>query len=337
MEKNPLKSVLIIGSYGASNLGDEALLEQVLKNLPNDTKKYVLSGDIEDTRKRHSRADAVSLHFPFGLRSFFSFKWIKSIELLRDSDLVLFGGGGLLTDHRTVKAVALWTWQAFWVRLFRKPLILVGNSIGPFRTSIGRIFAKWTLKQAKAVWVRDQLSLETAQEIAPSSKIQIGADLAFLSKAKKEKKQKILAINLRPWKIVPELRELISEYKEKGFKILLVPMEEQDIAQLEKFDGEVVKAKNYAELLEALAPCEKAVGMRLHFLIAASLAGCETTGISYSDKVNGLLDDLELKHCLPETEPEELSKLVAKSKKAHHLDEQFDRAKKMLEAILPSS
>ena len=63
------QTTLIVGSYGASNIGDEAMLSVILKNLSG--KKYVLSGDISDTKKRHSGFADVAPHLPFGLRSFF--------------------------------------------------------------------------------------------------------------------------------------------------------------------------------------------------------------------------------------------------------------------------
>ena len=64
------KSYLIIGSYGASNIGDEVMLEIILKHLPPNSKKYVLSGHPADTARRHGGITQVSGHLPFGLRSF---------------------------------------------------------------------------------------------------------------------------------------------------------------------------------------------------------------------------------------------------------------------------
>ncbi len=338
MEKASIKNILIIGSYGASNLGDEALLEALLTHTKVKIKKFVLSGNIKDTLKRHPKADAVALHFPFGLRSFFSFGWFKSFVLLRKADLVLLGGGGLFADHETPKAVALWSWQVLWVKLLRKRLVILGNSIGPLKTYFGRKTTAWALRQAEEIYVRDQNSLQWVQNLAPKTPMHLSSDLAFLNKKPETaQKKKQIALNIRPWNCSVSLAPLIAHYKKKGYSILLIPMEEQDRILLEQYEDEGVKIifpDNYESLLQLLNTCEAALGMRLHFLIAAAIADCKVAGISYSSKVDGMMELLELPHQTPQELTEKtVIDLMGKAKKAMHVDEQRLKAKEMLKEL----
>jgi len=63
--------IVIAGNYGANNLGDEMILEGLLKLLNDvvpDAKITVLSSEPKDTKKRH-KVKSLNL-FPAGFRSY---------------------------------------------------------------------------------------------------------------------------------------------------------------------------------------------------------------------------------------------------------------------------
>ena len=110
--------------------------------------------------------------------------------------------------------------------------------------------------------------------------------------------------------------ELLSEFKTKSKKISLVQPED------------------FEELLQILSDCEMVIGMRLHFLIAASLAGCKVGGIAYSDKVEGILKQLDLTFLLPQfCTSTMLQELLKKAKEASHLEEQRKKVGEVFEQI----
>ena len=391
--------MLIIGSYGASNIGDEAILEVLIKNLSQGYELSILSGNAKDTQLRHqntlrrvqgdtqenkNKNDIIEIapHFPFGIKSFFSFAWVKSYQLLIKSDLGLLGGGGLFTDDYTLRAPMLWAWHVFWAKVFQKPVILFSNSIGPLNSSLGRFFTKWALAACEKIILRDEISVKSVKELLPSKELTCGTDIVFaydvksqnnfanqewipafagmteeeveMTKNNEKRKgssdnlssknsQKTFALNLRDWNMnFNDIPEFLDSLIRQEYKILLIPMEKDDERILRNIQKKVennaslmmVVPQNYSELIDILKTCEKALGMRLHFLIAAALAGCKISGISYSSKVQGILDKIKTPYILPKDISKlQLEKVFLEAKKAENLEAQEKKVREMFSKI----
>lgn len=146
---------LLIGNYGVGNLGDEALKEYFVTRFP-EVEWVVLSADPTGAREVP--------RLPFGLRSLLTTPWWKTLRAVRISDAVVFGGGSLFTDVESVRACLLWWWHAFVARLFRKPVLLAFQGIGPFTTRVGEWCARNVLRRAAFISVRDEESGRRARE-----------------------------------------------------------------------------------------------------------------------------------------------------------------------------
>lgn len=144
---------VLIGNYGVGNIGDEALCEYFFHTFP-----HVAWTVIRHDYDTYSTAASVP-RLPFGIRSFFH-PWWKTLAAFYQTDAVVFGGGSLFTDVESVKACVLWWWHGFVARLFRKPLLLAFQGVGPFQTSLGSFFARRTFESASFVSVRDEESLQ---------------------------------------------------------------------------------------------------------------------------------------------------------------------------------
>jgi polysaccharide pyruvyl transferase WcaK-like protein len=139
---------LLIGNYGVGNLGDDALREYFLRRLPDvDWTVVTVAGERTDEVPR----------LPLGLRSVFK-PWWKTLAAIWRADAVVFGGGSLFTDIESVFACILWGWHAFVARLFRKPVLLAFQGIGPFRTKTGERIARRVVSSAAFLSVRDAAS-----------------------------------------------------------------------------------------------------------------------------------------------------------------------------------
>ena len=337
------QNCLIIGSYGASNIGDEAMLEVMLKELSQKT-VFVLSGNPEDTKKRH-RIINVAPHFPFGIRSFFSFSWIKSFQFLKKADLVLLGGGGLFTDDYTVRAVMLWAWHVLWCVIFRKKVVLFANSVGPLKTSVGKTVARWAIGNCERIIVRDEISATFVRQLLPDRMVFVGADLVFRTQnlvplsgiRTQNQDRKRVALNLRDWNMdFSVFSDFVDFCLSQGYEVVLVPTETADEKLLRPLlrDGVmIVIPKDFGEMVQILSTCEKAVGMRLHFLIAAALAGCKIFGIAYSSKVRGVLESLDLPFVGTSNLVETLQCNISTAREAKHLDVQREKAQGMFEIL----
>jgi polysaccharide pyruvyl transferase CsaB len=332
-------SYLIVGSYGASNIGDEVMLELIIENLTRNSIKYVLSGDVQDTGKRHKSLNDIAPHLPFGLRSLFSFKWLKSFRLIRKADTVLLGGGGLFVDDYRLRAVLLWSWHIFWFWMLKKRIILFANSIGPLKTATGKRLTQWALGKCEKIIVRDPLSEKLAHDIGFQNNVFLGSDLAFLHPAPKAShKEKKVALNLRHWNFrYDTLTSFIDFLIKEGYEVLLIAMEKADekiLRRVSKKDAAVYHPESFKNLCDTLARCELAIGMRLHFLIASMISGCKVAGIAYSKKVEGILNENEIPHLQPELMDEAaLRKLINEAKTAERLESSKSKAGQMFRRV----
>jgi polysaccharide pyruvyl transferase CsaB len=291
----------IIGNYGATNIGDDAILRAILKS-HQDYEFVVFSADPKNT------ADVLNVKsaplFPFGFRSLFRNGFIRSIKALHSVHAVILGGGGLMQDEYPY-ACFLWAWQIFWVRLFKKPLFIYATGVGPLKTRIGKVLTRWVYKYAVGITVRDHTSQDYLSKLGlPLENIEVTADPAFFFKSPEQdipRNPHTYIISLRPWlkynsRIISSFTDyLLKLKKEKGAKFIFVCM--QSIKEhdhrvidpiLKKVDGTISVPRDFSELLNIMKEAEFAIGMRYHFLIAALITKTPTLAISYSHKVDSL-------------------------------------------------
>ncbi|MDO8648972.1 MAG: polysaccharide pyruvyl transferase family protein [Candidatus Peregrinibacteria bacterium] len=145
---------LLAGNYGVGNLGDEALKDYFLKRFP----------DVEWIPLSATPGSGEKPFLPSGLRSLFGFGWLLTLRSLRGSDGLVFGGGSLFTDVESVRACFTWWCHARICTLLRKPYFLAFQGIGPFRTRVGEWFARWAIRHAALVSVRDNPSAKRCEE-----------------------------------------------------------------------------------------------------------------------------------------------------------------------------
>lgn len=292
----------LIGNYGATNVGDEAILRAILKS-HQDCDFTVFSANPKST-EQETGVTAVPL-FPFGLRSFFKYGFGRSMKALRSLDAVILGGGGLMQDEH-VLACFLWAWQIFWVRFFQKPLFIYATGVGPLKTWIGKKLTKWVYSYAMGITVRDHTSQGYLHHIGlPLDNIEITSDPAFLfNHIEYDQNRRVphtYIISLRPWlkynsKIISVFTNYLLMLKQlKNAKFIFVCMQsikEKDHIVIDpiikKVDGTLVVPRNFSELLDIMQEAEFAIGMRYHFLIAAILTKTPTLAISYSHKTDSL-------------------------------------------------
>ncbi|MDD3066827.1 MAG: polysaccharide pyruvyl transferase family protein [Candidatus Gracilibacteria bacterium] len=299
--------VILVGNFGAENIGDELILEGFLSELAQhspQTKVTVLGGNPRLIQRWHG-VDALPL-LPCGLRSFFAGNWVRSFQAIRAADNVVFPGGGLFTDSESFRAVLLWGMHLLIARFFWKPVYLLGQSIGPFHSEAAKNFTRFCLSKAEWIEVRDTASEKELRKLhIPASKIKAGKDSALglvkrLPKVKmlKKKGRRKILLSLRNFrKLNPNLfRELgvaLEKLSEKPtIRITFAAFGKGDLEALAKVQplvGKKIKVvalpESAEEILQEMKKFDVVVGMRLHSLISARIAGVPSLGISYSRKV----------------------------------------------------
>ena len=251
-------TALVAGYYGFGNTGDEAILAALLaglRSLEPSTRFVVVSGNPDHTRDSH-RVEAVPWQDPAAIA-----------DEVRQSDLVIIGGGGLFQDYWGVHPGTLLTPQhggisfyagpAVLAALSRRPLALYGLGFGPLDSAHARRFTRGVCQAASFLSVRDAGSRDLlgAVGVAPD-RILLSADPAFtlaferlhpedvLAGAGIEPRTPIVGVALRNWAMGAdpafwerEVAAALDLFVERtGGTLLFVPFERSPWATEDDFD-----------------------------------------------------------------------------------------------------
>jgi len=309
-EKKAAPNLVLIGNFGAGNVGDELILAGFLKKLRKElprAKVCVFANSPKLVRRFHG-VDSLPL-LPCGLRSFLKRGWWRSLRKIREADAVIFPGGGLFTDEESFHAILIWGIHLLISRYFWKPVYLLGQSVGMITGNYARKFTRFCLRKTEWIGVRDQASASELKRLGVSAKkVKLGRDTSFwlvnrvpkTREIKKSGRVKIL-VSVRSFPKIEE--KFFAEFAKALDKISERIHARIFFAEFGKNDDAAVwkkicrrtknsKAWKTVELPESaegvVREVEKfdlVIGMRLHSLIIARLAGIPAIGFAYSRKV----------------------------------------------------
>lgn len=132
-------------------------------------------------RRRYTRGIFDTI-MPFFLKSHYSSQIIQNIK---NSDLVLFHGAGLIADHLSLY-VPTYLFELFLAKKLGKKVCTVNLSVS-VKDELLRNIVFFVMKQADYHIVREQLSRQYLIDIGiEPSKIEISPDFAVICKAEKE-------------------------------------------------------------------------------------------------------------------------------------------------------
>jgi polysaccharide pyruvyl transferase CsaB len=303
----PVKKILIIGNYGAGNLGDDSILGGILTDLKNigyTGAIAVTHGGTNTSPEIYSGLKKVPFA-PSGIRSSLSAQKKLAYKAIKDADLVILGGGGLFVDTESKRAPLIWAAQAKACRKFNTPYVCYGQSVGPLNSPLSRYLAKLTFQKAQAVHLRDGNSAKYLTKIGVNQHV-VGTDpaLSWLREQNTQKKKKIISVSLREWgsftvdKWEPILKTIKKFATKKRLKTVLLAMDLSNQRELDAFSKQgwtVVAEPSALSTYQAFSESEMAVCMRLHANIFAICAGVPLLTLSYSSKVESFLSHLETK------------------------------------------
>jgi polysaccharide pyruvyl transferase CsaB len=329
----------ITGSYGGLNLGDEAILQSIITQLRRDlpVEITVFSRDAEDTKQRHGVERAVAV------RKLSRAEVTPEVERL---DLLILGGGGILydADARTyLREVSI-------AREKGVPVMLYAIGAGPLSHAAATAAVREELEHVEVITVRERAAQRVLEEAGVHREITVTADPALLLKPEPlprgllkreglEGKRNLIGMSVRePGVAAPDIDEKVyhallanaADFMVDRYdaNIMFVPMERSVLdtqhshavvaTMLRAQRATVLKGKySSGQLLSLMSRFDFAVGMRLHFLIFAALAGTPFVALPYAGKVAGFLEDLGL--------PAPPLNLVNPGRLIAHIDESWDR------------
>jgi len=309
--------ILIIGNYGAGNIGDEMILKGLLAFLNKSLVSpqiTVMSGNPEETKKNHKVYSV--LKFPAGFNSVINFLISFGNETkraIKDCDFVIMGGGNLFGGPEN-RANFIWGVQGLFVKFYKKTLFIMGQSIGENKSILSRYFLKKIFNYASFISLRDRESINLLNELQIQKNIFLQPDFAFCSKTIQKEKNKTIAVSLRNSKkldtkaILSIIEFLNFQVEKNGYKIDLLNFQ-QGTAGEEKINKEIfnkIQKKDFikmynnltdtSESLEIIARSEILIGMRLHSIISAIKTNTPFLALDYAPKIWNLLKSLGLEN-----------------------------------------
>lgn len=307
-----MPKVIISGYYGFHNSGDEAMLDVMLKALRDAVpglEATVLSGDPDYTSAEFGVC-AIPRDNP-------SLVW----KALREADMLISGGGGLLQDVTGPKSIIYYLGVVLMARLLGKPVFFYAQGIGPVNTVVGKALVRLVANRVNAITVRDPDSKEelavmgvTRPPVYVTADPVLGLDPSLIDR---EKGWEILSdlgigsgpvvgISVRPWKGMDGYKKAVAKAADdlaaQGWQVLLVPMHRprdtgtcREVVELMHKEAFLLDNEaGHMDLLNVTANLDLAIGMRLHFLVFSAISGVPLVGIPYDPKVNRFLQAVGL-------------------------------------------
>lgn len=309
-QKNARNLIVVSGYYGFGNLGDEAILEELLSELEN-------LGELEHTVVLSNSPEATGKTFSVQTTSRWDF--LALVKLFRRSKLFISGGGGLFQDTNSAGSVVYYALQIALAKVLGAKVMVYAQGLGPLRRQISQALCRQALGQAELISLRDQGSLEIAKKwqlpadltedpvwcLMPSNLPDaIAKELFSFSQAGQKK---LIGLSLRQWQLFNEnsLATLVSAMDQalpKDSFVVLLPLQKDfDEPILSQFksawqkigrDADFVSTQlllRPSQWLSLFSSLDFLVAMRLHALLMAVKSGVASVGINYDPKVASLL------------------------------------------------
>lgn len=306
-----MKKALILGHYGVVNWGDEAILLGILTSLKNKNLSKVDSLFLEEISPTVVSANPkwTSLEYscesvlppPFGLRSFLKTSSYRFWGILKKSDFVIIGGGGLFQPNPWI---AFWIWGYYLslVIFFQKPVFILGNSFEkPIKETIVVFFIRWLFSKVQKFTVREKESFYILKDFwkISESKISIVQDFAYSIEipSSSSSPQKKIGCMMREGDLTIAQEKIIIEGIQKKFpnyKIQTIVMQsvqagDEGFAIRNGFS--VFSPSKFSELLKEIASCEYIISSRLHGNILADILKVPFIPIAPRGKIKNLFGE----------------------------------------------
>jgi len=329
MKNSNKKRILIIGAYGCGNAGDDALLQSIVDYF-HDYNLTATAGS-KNNLKPWLQVKTIRCRLNEGI-SFPVFKsMIKDVFIilfhLIHSNAIIFGGGSLIHDLTFYNLIFIYFWHLC-ALIFRKRVYYLGMGVGPLNTRFGKKISKFFLSKSTYLFVRDKRGESICHSIDVNNSI-LSNDIAFLINKKNQCNGRTLrennlhekcyiCITASEWfdsdnfwnkssidfevqikKFAAYLDMLFEFY---NMKIVFVPTVSHDSQLAEKlsnkisFKDYIIIPNNYnsMEMAEIIENSYLLVGMRMHSIIFAARQSVPFIAIIYNQKVNELLEILDL-------------------------------------------
>jgi len=233
------------------------------------------------------------------------------------------------------------TWDILVAKYYSKPVVMFPNSVGPFRTFVGRMMSRFALNGCNIILIRDSISYRIVESLGIETPKVLTFDTTWTFKSANSSNVKV---NCRPCIGVSlgfyaqvfsdeEIRKQVVAYAEAfdeviqrfGCHIILMPHYisglRYDDLEISKMVMEKMKSKDNVELVEVetvdkfksfLGEMDLVISAKMHPAVLALSEGVPTLCIAYDHKQTGLFNSLDMSECILPIYEFSREKLLAK-------------------------
>jgi polysaccharide pyruvyl transferase CsaB len=188
VEGRNVRKILLSGWYGMDNAGDEAILQQLIHEFVelDGFELTVLSERPERVEACYGNRGIRAIHhhsFLGGglLRGLWKGEFQALLRAVREADLFILGGGGIIRDNTSWRNVIRLLDEVWLANLVGTPTALYAVGAGPFKTRARKWVIGKTVRSCKLITVREESSkLQIAAMDIPPERIVSVADPALL-------------------------------------------------------------------------------------------------------------------------------------------------------------
>jgi polysaccharide pyruvyl transferase WcaK-like protein len=315
-----MKKIYIGGNiYGAGNIGDDAVLLGIIRLIKSASPEFCLIIGTHRGRK----LDYLSPDFEIVS----SYNIFRLINAIRKSDCFISGGGTMIGDELGLSFPLRYNLKLFSLaKIFRKKTALLSVGANKLRSKSGVSMAREIIGLCDIVTLRDEESREVCLELYTGCDCVATSDPAFLLEAHETErtkriknnlmgKGKIFGVNVvnEVWAQENSYKRAIADacnylYTQYGYAPVFFCNEVREgeffdfdansrTAELLKFDYQILEPVYYSpeEMIDIISCFDFVMGMRMHSLIFAAIAGTPFIGISRVDKVDNFMRMFGLK------------------------------------------
>jgi len=286
-------TLLLCGYYGEKNLGDDALLNVLLRDLPASHRLLITASDVDDLHRlcpSATRVDRRSLQ--------------AVVAAIGDVDAVVLGGGSLLQDSTSLRSLIYYLVVIATARLRRRPVLLWGQGLGPLERPISRWLVRAVLPLCSSASWRDQRSFTQAKCWAPKLPMDVAPDPVWQLPQKDWDGGGAIVLSWRPtplldsqgWRCLLGALACVAErldapvcwlafHQHQDSPLLNSLHQRQLIPDTLMNRSQTVVPTELNTVYEQVSRARLVIPMRLHALVLARLAGCPIAALSYDPKV----------------------------------------------------
>ncbi len=291
------KNIAVSGYYGFENFGDEAILKVIVSELKaRDYCVTVFSKNPENTKNK------------LGVNSVYTFSLSEIFKTLKNSDVLISGGGSLLQDVTSLKSLFYYLFVIGAALFLKNEVIIFAQGIGPINNPIGRLLTKILLKKCKYITVRDEKSLFRLR--GWNLKPELVSDPVWSLPVGNRMPEGRVGVQLRSWKNLSRsylsklAKNVVSNFSDKDIYIYSF-QDALDLEVCKNFEAElkllkpdintqILNGLSIDETIESFSHLDFLVGMRYHACLLALKYGIPTLALSYDEKVEKIAKRFDL-------------------------------------------